>query len=316
MKTKTVFLLVAVLITAVSSFAQVTVSNTAKKMCFIQLRNGKADQMVAPGASLSDPNYKLVNGNAEISIKVMEGNIKPIGCFSLPVTNGQAVITDEILSKSGAKTFAELSPDASVTTPLPSAALTDVVVKGKTRLMAMTNLAGSSFVVLDSPFAGVCLGDKQRSRERYNVSPGILKCAILYDDDPIETSTGRNYKQGLLSIMIPEGDTGTILVKKTNLVINPGEDVRLKLRSHLSYGFEVVGSILNGITIGPKQPWSGTKKINYGFVNVSIQYTDDITGYRCQADLELFIAPGDRWIDIYSKNVKNIQVIKGYNVQR
>jgi hypothetical protein len=157
-----------------------------------------------------------------------------------------------------------------------------------------------------SPFLGIALAPGQISKE-VNTTLGLHQLTALVDMDPEGSSTGKNFSQAVIKLIVV-ADQEEIVVRDENITPITSGQVKVQVKS--SFPFRIV--FMSGKLAGKamKRNLKGKYDFDMGFNSLSIQFFKN--GIRYQADLEFALAEGDKTIVFGENYLKNVVAIDGY----
>jgi len=157
-----------------------------------------------------------------------------------------------------------------------------------------------------SPFLGIALAPGQTSKE-VNTTLGLHQLTALVDMDPEGASTGKNFSQAVIKLIVV-ADQEEIIVRDENITPITSGQVKVQVKS--SFPFRIV--FMSGKLAGKamKRNLKGKYDFDMGFNSLSIQFFKN--GIRYQADLEFALAEGDKTVILGESYLKNVVAIEGY----
>lgn len=154
--------------------------------------------------------------------------------------------------------------------------------------LILCDSSGQSILVFDGDFYGVALNDGQQSKP-ITTKPGMISLKILYDADPVKTSTGKNIWQTPI--------TGIVTQDQKYFVVRPAhlQNIQRSLSKVIFYNPTPFTMVCDDptISIDPIAPNGRSKKIklNQGFNNLSFSYIN-AQGVKVRAVFELVVSSG------------------------
>ncbi len=190
-----------------------------------------------------------------------------------------------------------------------SSSMTDMPLVGERIPLTVRDSSDHRFMVIGpvgSPFLGVALAPDQVS-DPVNASIGLHQLTALVDMDQEGSSTGRNFSQAVIKLIVVAGQE-EIVVRNENITPITGGQVKVQIRSNFPFRVAFVSGKLAGKAM--KRNLKGRYDFDMGFNSLSIQFFRN--GVRYQADVEFLVAEGDKTIVLGESNLRNVVAVGGY----
>lgn len=159
---------------------------------------------------------------------------------------------------------------------------------------------------IGSPFVGIALSPGQVSSP-VNTTLGLHQLTALVDMDPEGSSTGKNFSQAVIKLIVV-ADQEEIVVKDENISPITSGQVKVQVKSSFPFRIVFVSGKLAGKAM--KRNLKGKYDFDMGFNSISIQFFRN--GVRYQADLEFVLAEGDKTVVFGESYLRNVVAINGY----
>ncbi len=311
MKKTLLVLALAACLAPVALFGQAKLENSSGATIQVSIKGDKS-YILYPNSSLTT-SFRSPNGQVEFRlIALIAGSQKDLGYFSRALEKGKLVITDADLSRPGAASFAALSAPAASSAPSAAARAASAYpsASSSAEWCFIIDSTDNRLEMLEAPFRGIALKAGQKSKDSVLVPRGLLQTTLLYDIDPDENSTGRNYAQAVYSKIIVQSQK-FIVIKEADLLFSSfssGGQRKFILVNKFPFKVVVTGGPFAGAAISPDRRWQGKKELMYGFNSYSIQYIRN--GIKYQANWELIATPSDCVLYISPETVSGEIAIK------
>lgn len=191
-----------------------------------------------------------------------------------------------------------------------SSSMIDMPVTGDRISLTVRDSSSHRFMVIGpvgSPFIGIALAPDQVSNP-VNASIGLHQLTALVDMDQEGSSTGRNFSQAVIKLIVVAGQE-EIVVRDENITPITGGQVKVQIRSNFPFRVAFVSGKLAGKAM--KRNLKGKYEFDMGFNSLSIQFFKN--GVRYQADVEFLVAEGDKTIVLGESNLRNVVAVGGYS---
>lgn len=184
-----------------------------------------------------------------------------------------------------------------------SSFMSEMPIVGKDVSLSVNNASTHRFMIIgpdNSPFKGVAVAPGETS-DKKEAKVGLHQLTALVDMDPEGSSTGRNFAQAVIKLIVVGSET-QITVRDENITPMSGSKVKVQIRSN--FGFRV--AFMSGELAGKamKRNLKGKHDFDMGFNSLSIQFFKK--GIRYQADVEFLVAEGDKIIVLGESNLRNV----------
>jgi len=303
------FFVVFFMFFALVTWAQVLIeNNTGYNISVSNKKGGQEITLLVGGDSKTVDWFDSNPGSAPVYIKYLKnGTIESTGRITVNINDRKIILKKDDLDRQSepeqSGDLLNFSNSGAEQEENPTDIMRDSIS------ITPVNSSSHRLVFLDGPFRGVSLKGNARSSYSALVKPGLMQCALLFDKDKEDSSTGRNYAQAVFSKIITETDSA-LTIREADLMFSGSENKKMRLKSNFPHKFVITGGPFSGAAISPGKYWTGTVQVAYGFNSASVQYFDPRTGDKIQANLELIITPNDKVIEIGPANIKGGRKVK------
>ncbi len=272
-------------------FSQADVSNQTNYN--LAISKEKFSRMIAPGATERIPFFPK-EGTVSYQITWREESTsKKVNVVDV-VKKGKIEITEAHLR--GERFSSEPIQSSNVPSP-------EIISSDYKTTLAIKNTSSNIFWIREGVLSGLVLKPNQSS-DMITLSLGMIEITALVDLDPLESSSGRNYMQKVVTGLIAKDQT-EFLITDTHLNIpNLSGKATFVFNNKTGYDVVGVGSIATGKVIEAFRRMRQRRvKVNEGFINTAWQYLDD-TGTKRQAISEFIVIEGRVMVDIKPNDLK------------
>lgn len=286
------------LVFSISLLAQANLSNDTSHSLIISV--DRKSFVLPPGGFVRTSLFPR-EGEVNYLITWDEGGRTKRERISSQVKNGDYIITNQhLLGQVGAAREEDQPSEIRVQT-FDSNYQTALVIK---------NESSRNLLIKGGPLSGLALGPAQSS-DSLIVPLGVMELTLLIDVDRADNSSGRNYRQEVVTGMITKDQTEFQIDDRHINIELDSEIVTFRFFNKTGFDIVGVGSVAMGRVIRANRRASISSEANQGFVNTAWQYFDE-NGIKRQAISEFVVTDrsGRTNVNIYPADLSRIYSVK------